>query len=229
VVPIAPGPDLAFPLEDVLAAIRPVTRLVFLCSPNNPTGLCLARETVGRIAEALPAGALLFLDEAYVDFGGCSFLPWLDAHPNIVVGRTFAKAYALAALRIGCVIGQPDALALVQRALPPYSLNICAVEGLRAALKDEAHHRWYCAQVAQSRELLYEACGRLGLRFWPSDANFVLVRLGGRCQEIVSRLGARGIFIRDRSGEPGCAGCARITTGVVAHTQACVAALEEAW
>lgn len=229
VIAIPPGPELAFPLGTLLDAINGMTRLVFLCSPNNPSGASLPPATVARIAEALPRQALLFLDEAYVDFGGCSFLPSLHAHPNVVVGRTFAKAYGLAALRIGCVVGRPDALAVVQRAIPPYSLNVCAVEGLRAALGDEEYLRWYRGQVAESRDLLAAACRRLGLHFWPSDANFVLVRVGPRCRDIVSALAARGIFIRDRSDEPGCAGCVRITTGVVAHTRACIAALEEVW
>lgn len=227
VVTIAPGPDLEFPIAGVLAAIRPATRLVYLCSPNNPTGAAVPSATVGRIARALPGGALLFLDEAYVDFASASFLDDVAAHANVVVGRTFAKAYGLAALRIGCLVGRPEAIGRVQRAIPPYSLNICAIEGMRAALRDPGYHHWYCGQVAESRELLYGACRRLGLRFWPSEANFVLVRVGERSARIVRDLAARGVFIRDRSDDPGCAGCVRITTGVVAHTRACLAALEE--
>ena len=229
VVTVAPGPDLAFPIDAVLAAIGPRTRLVFLCSPNNPSGVSIPASGISRIANALPAGGLVFLDEAYVDFASCSFLPHLAARPNLVLGRTFAKAYGLAALRIGCLVANPDALRIVGGAIPPYSLNVCAVEGLRAALKDREYHDWYCAEVAESRELLYAACRRAGLRYWPSEANFVLVRFGSRCAEIVAKLAAAGIFIRDRSGEPGCEGCARITTGVVEHTRACIAALEEAW
>lgn len=229
VVTVPPGPDLAFPADGVLAAIRPATRLVFLCSPNNPSGASLPSATVGRIAKALPPGALLFLDEAYVDFAPRSFLPEIASYSNVVVGRTFAKAYGLAALRIGCLVGRPEAISFVQRVIPPYSLNVCAVEALQAALADRGYHAWYCGQVAESRQLLYAACDRLGLRFWRSDANFVLVRVGDRCGELVARLAGRGIFVRDRSTEPGCAGCLRITTGVVEHTRACIDALEEAW
>lgn len=227
VVAVPPGPDLAFPLDEVLGAIGPATRLVFLCSPANPSGASLPAPVVRRIAGALPPDAIVFLDEAYVDFAPGSFLdepPW---PANVVVGRTFAKAYGLAALRIGCIAARPDVLARLQAVIPPYSLNVCAVEGLRAALDDRDSHRWYCTQVGESRRILAEACRRLGLRFWPSDANFVLVSLGDRCAEIVRALAAHGIHVRDRSGEPGCDGCARITTGVVEHTRACIAALEE--
>ena len=225
-VTVPPGPNLAFPLEPVLGAITPATRLVFLCSPNNPSGLAIPAGAIAAIALALPSGALLFLDEAYADFGRSSFLEHLPAHPNVVVGRTFAKAYGLAALRIGCVIAGPEALAVVERVIPPYSLNICAIEALRAAIADTDFHAWYCEEVAASRELLYAACARLGFTYWPSEANFVLIRVGSGATALVAELERRGIVIRDRTGEPGCDGCVRITAGVVEHTKRCVAAME---
>jgi histidinol-phosphate aminotransferase len=224
---VPPAPDLAFPRDRILAAITPDTRIVFLCSPNNPSGLAIPNDDLADVARALPAGALLFLDEAYVDFARGSFLPRLGDHPNVVVGRTFAKAYGLAALRIGCVLAQPAALAVVQRTIPPYSLNVCAVEAVRAAIADTAYHAWYCGQVAESRDCIYDACRRLGLEWWWSEANFVLIRVGPRAKALVAGLEQRRIFIRDRTGEPGCAGCVRITAGVVEHTRACVAAMEE--
>jgi histidinol-phosphate aminotransferase len=227
VVAVPPRADLVFPLADVVGAITTRTRLVFLCSPNNPTGLAIPDADLEAVAAALPPGALLFLDEAYADFSRRSFLPRLARFPNVVVGRTFAKAYGLAALRIGCVAGRPEALSAVRRTIPPYSLNVCAIRGMMAAIEDRDHHRSYCAQVAESRELIYEACRRLALTWWPSEANFVLVRVGARATPLVAALARRGIFIRDRSGEPGCAGCVRITAGVVGHTRACLAALEE--
>jgi histidinol-phosphate aminotransferase len=226
-VAVPPRADLAFPLDRILAAISPRTRLVFLCSPNNPTGLAISDQDLASVAHALQPGALVFLDEAYADFARGSFLARLGEFPNVVVGRTFAKAYGLAALRIGCVVGRPEALSLVQRTIPPYSLNVCAIQGMLAAIADRDHHEWYRAQVAESRELVYDACRRLDLRWWPSEANFVLVRVGGRAGALVNALARRGVFIRDRSGEPGCAGCVRITTGVVEHTRACLAAMEE--
>jgi histidinol-phosphate aminotransferase len=224
---VPPGPELAFPLDAVLAAIRPATRIVYLCSPNNPSGLAIRDEDIGTIARSLPEGALLFLDEAYVDFAEGSFLPLVGDHPNVLLGRTFAKAYGLAALRIGCLVARPQAISIVQRVIPPYSLNVCAVEGMRAALKDQAYRQWYAEQVEQSRQLVYEACRRRGVGFWASQANFVLVRVGDRCRQVVEALASRGILVRDRSAEPGCAGCIRITAGVVKHTQQCLAALEE--
>jgi histidinol-phosphate aminotransferase len=118
-------------------------------------------------------------------------------------------------------------IAKLRRSVPPYSINVIAATVLSAALDDQDHVDWYREQVAQSRALMYDACDRLGLHYWRSHANFVLVRVGPDAPAIVDALAARGIFVRDRSTQPGCAGCIRITTGVVEHTQACLAALEE--
>jgi histidinol-phosphate aminotransferase len=227
IVTIQPEPDFAFPLDATLAAITPRTRLVFLTSPGNPTGLLIPREALRAIAKNLPAGALLFLDEAYADFTDEHFLDELPQWPNIVIGRTFAKSYGLAAVRIGAVIGAADAIARLRRSLPPYSINVMAATVLSAALNDRDYANWYRQQVERSRALVYGACDRLGLHYWRSHANFVLVRVGDDAPAIVDALAERKIFVRDRSTQPGCAGCIRITTGVVEHTDACLAALEE--
>ena len=124
-------------------------------------------------------------------------------------------------------MAHPEALERIRPIVPPYSLNVCAAAGLRAALADRTRLAWYIGQVDRSRTLIYELCVRLGLTCWRSGANFVLLRVGNRAPEVVSKLAARGIFIRNRSGEPGCDGCVRITAGVVEHTERCLAALEE--
>jgi histidinol-phosphate aminotransferase len=227
IVTVAPRPGFDFPIEETLAALTPATRLVFITTPGNPTGVLIARADIRRLAQALPRAALLFVDEAYAEFTDEHFLGELDAHPNVVVGRTFAKAQGLAGLRVGAVVGVPDTVARLRRALPPYSINVAAAAALVAALGDRAHLAWYRNQVAASRELVYGACRRLGLAFWESYANFVLVRVGDDAPAIVEALRGRGVFVRDRSTQPGCAGCIRITTGVVEHTEACLRALEE--
>jgi histidinol-phosphate aminotransferase len=229
VITISPLPEFEFPLDDTLAAITSRTRLVFLTSPGNPTGLLIPRDALRAIATRLPAGALLVLDEAYADFTDEHFLDELPRWPNIVIGRTFAKSYGLAAVRIGAMIGAPDVIARLRRSLPPYTINVIAATVLGVALADRAHVDAYRQQVRASRDLLYAACDRWGLHYWRSEANFVLVRVGdsAKAKTIVDQLAARKIFVRDRSNQPGCAGCVRITTGVIEHTQACIAALEE--
>jgi histidinol-phosphate aminotransferase len=145
----------------------------------------------------------------------------------VIVGRTFSKALGLAGLRIGCLVGAPEALDRIRPAIPVYSVNIAAVVAIGAALGDVDHLRNYLQQVDESKALLYAACERLGLTYWKSAANFVLVCAGDRTDELVNGAFQRGVYLRDRSTEPGCAGCIRIGAGIVEHTRRCIAVMNE--
>jgi histidinol-phosphate aminotransferase len=224
---VMPQPDFSFPLNEVLAAITPRTRVVFLTNPNNPTGVAMPLDAIKTVAAAVPKGAVVFVDEAYAEFAGISFIPELSSHPNVIVGRTFSKAFGLAGLRIGCLIGAPDTLNPIREAVPVYSVNIAAVVAIVAALQDLDHLNRYLKQVAESKALLYAACERLGLSYVKSSSNFVLVGAGDRAEALVKGAFERGIYIRNRSTEPGCAGRMRIATGIVEHTRRCIAVMEE--
>jgi histidinol-phosphate aminotransferase len=226
-VTVAPEPNFQFPLERVLAAITPRTRLVFLTNPNNPTGVPMPLEAIRTISAAVPEEAIVFVDEAYADFSGTTFLPQLATCPNVIVGRTFSKAFGLAGLRIGCLVGAADRLDPIRLAIPVYSVNIAAVVAMQAALDDQSFVADYIRQVAESKALMYAACDRLGLTYWKSSANFVLVCAGERTAALVSGAAERGIYLRDRTTEPGCAGCVRIGAGIVEHTRRCIAVMEE--
>ena len=226
-VQVMPRPDFSFPLAEVLAAITPNTRVVFLTNPNNPTGVGMPLEAIRAIAHAVPPGAIVFVDEAYAEFSGVSFLPDLARFPNVIVGRTFSKAFGLAGIRIGCMVGDPATMYPIRQAVPVYSVNIAAVAAVQAALQDLDHLNGYLAQVAESKRLLYEACDRLGLKYWRSLSNFVLVCAGDRTDAIVKGAFAKQIYLRDRSTEPGCAGCLRMATGIVEHTRRAIAVMEE--
>jgi histidinol-phosphate aminotransferase len=225
-VPLDEG--FAFPLDRVIAAIGERTRLIWLTNPNNPTGQLIPREAVIQIAQAAP-GALVVVDEAYADFSGDTLLAddTLDRLRNVVVGRTFAKAYGLAALRAGALVAHPETLAPLRRTVLPYSLNVCAAVALPAAFGDEEYYRWYLEQVRESKDLLYQAFDRLGVGYWKSAANFVLARITGDTKRVISDLAARDVYVRDKTRDPGCAGCVRITAGVVEDTRAFIQALEE--
>jgi histidinol-phosphate aminotransferase len=227
VVRVMPTPDFSFALDGVLAAITPRTRVVFLTNPNNPTGVSMPLEAIRRIAKQVPRGAVVFVDEAYSEFAGTTFLAELPAFSNVIVGRTFSKAFGLAGLRIGCLVGAPAVLDPVRAVIPVYSVNIAAVVAVQAALADPAYLRDYLRQVTESKALLYAACDRAGLTYWKSDANFVLVCAGSRLRALVNGAADRGIYIRDRSSEPGCAGCLRVGTGLVEHTRRFITAMEE--
>jgi histidinol-phosphate aminotransferase len=226
-VQVMPHANFSFPLDDVLAAVTPNTRVVFLTNPNNPTGVAMPLDAIRAIARRIPPDAVVFVDEAYAEFAGVSFIPELPSFPNVIVGRTFSKAFGLAGLRIGCLVGAPEVLNPIREAVPVYSVNIAAVVAAQAALGDLDHLHRYLRQVKESKALLYAACDRLGLSYVPSQSNFVLVSAGDRCAALVKGAFERGIYIRDRSTEPGCAGCIRIGTGLVEHTTRAIAVMEE--
>jgi histidinol-phosphate aminotransferase len=226
-VQVMPHADFTFPLDEVLAAITPHTRVVFVTNPNNPTGVDMPLDAIRTIARRVPPGAVVFVDEAYAEFAGVSFIPDLDAFPNVIVGRTFSKAFGLAGLRIGCLVGAPETLDPVRQAIPVYSVNVAAAVAILAALEDLDHLNGYLRQVTESKALLYAACDRLGLAYVTSKSNFVLVRAGDRTDALVKGALARGIYLRDRSTEPGCAGSLRIATGIVEHTHRAIAVMEE--
>jgi histidinol-phosphate aminotransferase len=226
IVAVPPGIDFAYPLDGVLKAITPNTRLVYINNPNNPTGQAVAKEAI-RAVIAAAGHALVFVDEAYHDFMGEDFLEEGLSYPNVLIGRTFSKAHGLAGMRIGAMIAQPPLLEPIRYVMPLFNLNVVAVAALRAALTDREFTPWYLAQVAESKHLLYAALDRAKLRYWPSAANFVLIDGGERMRELVDGLIARGVLVRDRSKDPATPCCFRITTGVVEHTRAAVNALEE--
>ena len=212
---------------DIRAALTPRSRIVFLTNPHNPSGRTVPPETL-RALVADVAPVLVFLDEAYAEFSGDTLLDpaTLAALPNLIVGRTFSKAYGIAGLRAGAIVAMPDTLAPLRRVVPPYSLNAWAAAALPVAIADRAYRDWYLAEAAASRVLLTDACARLGLRTWPSAANFVLIRVGNAAR-VVSELAVRGVIVRDRSSDPGCENCIRITAGLVEDTRRAIAALEE--
>jgi histidinol-phosphate aminotransferase len=166
------------------------------------------------------------VDEAYHDFMGDNFLSEIGGYPNMIVGRTFSKAHGLAGMRVGVMIARPELLEPIRFVMPLFNLNVVAVAALRAALTDKEFTPWSVAQATESKRLLYDVLDRVGLRYWKSAANFVLIDGGDRARELVEGLIARGVLVRDRSKDPYCPNCFRITTGVVEHTQTAVKALE---
>ena len=225
IVSVQPGPDYAFPLDGMLKALTPNTRIVYINNPNNPSGQPVPRESIRRIARE--AGhALVFLDEAYHDFLGENFLSEAARYPNVLIGRTFSKAYGLAGMRVGVMIASPEILAPIRKVMPLFNLNVVAVAALRAALTDPDFRAWYIAQANESKALVYAACERNKLRYWKSAANFVLIDGGARVRALIDGLIADGVLVRDRTRDPSTATCFRLTTGVVEHTRRAVDSLE---
>lgn len=227
VVAVAAEERFRFPLAGVLAAITPATRLIAIANPNSPTGQTVRREDLLRVIEAAPQAAVL-VDEAYFHFFGETVIDLVGRASNVIVARTFSKAYGLAGLRLGVLAADEQAMQWMRRAISPYSVNSVALACLTAALEDEDYLRWYSGEVLASRGAFEAELRRIGLAFWPSQANFVLVDIGPKHRAFVEAMRARGILVRDRSNDPGCDGCVRITLGTQEQTQQAVRAVETA-
>ena len=172
----AAAPTFSFPLEGVLAAITPRTRVVFLTNPEQPDRrVDAARGHSNRSRAAVPEEAIVFVDEAYAEFSGATFIPQLPPFPNVIVGRTFSKAFGLAGLRIGCLSARPiGSIRSVSRFRSTASTSPPSSPCRRRSTIERTCAD-YLGQVAESKALLYAACDRLGLTYWKSGANFVLV------------------------------------------------------
>jgi histidinol-phosphate aminotransferase len=232
VVRLQPGEDLTLPVADFLARISPRTRVIAIANPNNPTGLAASRADLLKIAESAPDAAVV-IDEAYFEFCGAALtcrtmIPDLARHPNLFVGRTFSKAYGLAGLRLGVLTGAADQIDYLRRLSLPFNVNSVALACLEEALADRSFVSEHVAQVKRGRERLAHLFEELGLRFWPSQTNFVLVRVGAPAKTFVESMQRRGILVRDSSANPGCDGCVRITVGTPSQMDGVLQAVREA-
>ena len=227
VVPVQAADDLKFPYERLLAAITPRTKIIAVANPNSPSGSVATREQLVEIARRAP-NAVLLVDEAYYHFHGETVIDLVGTVPNLIVARTFSKAYGLAGLRLGLLAGPVELMHWIRRVLSPYSVNSLALVCLPPALEDKTYLDWYVGEVLQARRQFEAALDAVGIRRWPSCANFILVEIGSQHAEFVRRMRAAGVLVRDRSSDPGCDGRVRITIGTREQMQQAVAALNEA-
>ena len=226
VVPILAGDDLSFPFERLLAAITPKTKIIAIANPNSPSGTVATREQLLEIARRAPQ-AILLVDEAYFHFYGETIIDLVGTVPNLIVSRTFSKAYGLAGLRIGLLAGPVELMRWIRRVLSPYSVNSLALACLPPALEDETYLNWYAGEVIAARAEFEVALDAAGVRRWPSRANFILTKIGPRHAEFVRRMSAAGVLVRDRSSDPGIDGCVRITIGTREQMRKAAVALND--
>jgi histidinol-phosphate aminotransferase len=223
VVRVPTGPEFSFPTQGVLDALSSKTRIVVICNPNNPTGVLVARADMLKIIEAAPDAAIL-LDEAYFDFCGQTLIDQIGKLPNLFIARTFSKAYGLAGLRLGVMIGDQEQMSVLRRMASPFNVNAFAIECLAEALADRQFVVNYVSQVVASREWLCRELEQLQFKCWPSEGNFILCRLGDDKTAILEALQSRGISLRNR---PDCEECVRITIGTQPEMERLVAALKQ--
>jgi histidinol-phosphate aminotransferase len=211
-VTVQAGDDLQFPFDHLIAAITPRTKIIAIANPNSPSGSVATRAQIIAIAERAPQ-AVVLVDEAYFHFYGETVVDLIGTVPNIVVARTFSKAYGLAGLRLGVLAGPVELMRWIRRVISPYSVNSLALACLAPALEDAAYIDWYVGEVVAARAEFEAALDAANVRRWPSRANFVLVDIGAEHAQFVRMMHAGGVLVRDRSSDPGCDGRVRITIG----------------
>lgn len=206
-------PEFQLDLEGIERALDGHTKLIFLCSPNNPTGNSLHREDVETLVNGF--GGLVVIDEAYINFARQrSFIQELDDYPNLVVLQTLSKAWGLAALRIGMAFSSPELTGVFTRIKPPYNIGQASQELALKALEQIDQVNEWTHEIVREREQLKTELVKLPCveQVFPSDANFLLVRTIAPVQ-LYQYLVKLGIIVRDRSKVELCEGCLRITVG----------------
>jgi len=226
VVAVQANDDLQFPFERLLAAITPRTKIIAIANPNSPVGSVATRSQLVEIATRAPH-AVVLVDEAYFHFHHETVIDLLGVVPNLMLARTFSKAYGLAGLRLGLLAGPVELMRWVRRVLSPYSVNSLALACLPPALEDTAYLDWYVSEVLAARGEFETALDAAKVRRWPSHANFVLVEIGAQHNEFTRLMSAKGVLVRDRSSDPGCDGRVRITIGTREQMRQAAAALNE--
>ncbi len=227
VVSVQAADDLQFPYEQLMAAITPQTKVIAIANPNSPSGSAATREQLLQLARRAPQ-AVLLVDEAYFHFHGETLMDLMGTLPNLIVARTFSKAYGLAGLRLGLLAGPVELMRWVRRVLSPYSVNSLALACLPAAMEDTKYLDWYVGEVLAARTEFEAALDTAEIRRWSSQTNFVLVEIGAKHAEFVRLMRAAGVLVRDRSSDPGCDGRVRITVGTREQMRQAAAALSDA-
>jgi histidinol-phosphate aminotransferase len=226
VTTVLAGGDLHFPFKRLLKAITKRTKIIAIANPNSPSGSAATRAQLLEIAERAPH-AVLLVDEAYFHFHGETVIDQIGVVPNLIVARTFSKAYGLAGLRLGLLAAPVKMMHWIKRVLSPYSVNSLALACLPPALEDATYLDWYVGEVLAARAEFEAALDEAGIRRWLSRANFVLVDIGAQHKEFTRLMSAAGVLVRDRSSDPGCHGRVRITIGTREQMRQAIVALHD--
>ncbi|MDR1091567.1 MAG: aminotransferase class I/II-fold pyridoxal phosphate-dependent enzyme, partial [Prevotella sp.] len=199
--------------QKILERTDEKTKLIFLCSPNNPTGNLLNRKEIEKILDTF--AGIIIADEAYIDFASeTTWISELDKYPNLVILQTFSKAWGLAAVRLGMAFASPEIIRLFNKVKYPYNVNILTQNFVDGELdKLELRKEWINI-LLKGRDYLKNELAKLPFveKIYPTDANFLLLKVGD-ANGIYKKLADRGVIVRNRNSVSLCAGCLRITVG----------------
>jgi histidinol-phosphate aminotransferase len=229
-VPLRAAEGFSLDAEAVIAACTPDTRLLFLCSPNNPTGNALDRANIERILSTLAERAVVVVDEAYVEFSDQgSLVPLLARHANLVILRTLSKAFGLAGARCGAILASAELTEVLRRIVPPYAVTVQTIEAVLDALapKRRAGSAARIERLRAERERLSAHLAALPLvdQVWPSQTNFLLLRSADAGRLLAAGIRG-GLLVRDVRSQPGLGNCLRVSIGTPDQNDRLVASLE---
>ena len=214
-------------LEKTLEKIDSTTKVIFFCSPNNPTGNLLSNDKIKTVIDGFRG--IVVIDEAYIDFtSGKSFAEELDIHPNLIVLQTFSKAWGLAGLRLGMAFASTNIINILNKIKYPYNVNVQTQDLALKALSFARQKDQWVVEIIEQRKKLEKDLSELSLttRVFPSDSNFLLVQVS-EALKTYRYLMNRGIIVRDRSNVTLCNDCLRITVGTPAENERLLKALNE--
>jgi len=222
------GPGCAIDLDRLTEACRRTPSLVFICSPNNPTGGLLAAREALQALTSLPTPAWVAVDEAYWEFAGTTLLPELGRHPNLIILRTMSKAFCLAGIRLGYALASPELARALNRTRMVFNIDSMTAAVAVAALREPGYVREVVTRVVEGRRHLIERLSALpGVTPYPSRANFVFCRVPRPATEVVRAMEERGVLVRHYPKEPTLSHHIRISVGTPEETGRCLEALQE--
>ena len=213
-------PDFKFDFEALKKAIEPKTRMIFLCNPNNPTGEYYTQAELDDFMKIVPEDVIVIMDEAYIEYADApdfpNTIPMLKDHKNMFIMRTFSKAYGLAALRVGYVIACEEAIDMMNRVRQPFNTNMAAQVAAKAAMEDGEHLQKVLTENSNGKKYLYKEFEKLGLRYVPTQSNFILVNVKNG-EKVFNELLKEGVIVRYLG--PGLAEWIRVSIGVAKENE----------
>lgn len=214
-------------VEEILATVDAHTKMIFLCSPNNPSGNLFEKSKVKAILDAFEG--IVVVDEAYIDFAAePSWLQYLDLYPNLVISQTMSKAFGMAGIRLGICYGSKEIIAVLNKIKPPYNINNLTQKKALKRLEAYEDVLDEINAILEQRTWLVEALQKISFisKIYPTDANFVLVKVDNAVERY-NQLINKGIVIRNRTTQPLCENTLRLTIGTIAENKALIKALQE--
>ena len=219
--------DYTFDAERLLSAVDKNTKVIFLCSPNNPTGNTLNHDEVNKILNRF--GGIVIIDEAYIDFAPeTSWLPKLNEYPNMIILQTFSKAWGLASVRCGMAFASEEIISYFNNVKYPYNINLLTQKFVYEQLDSESRKNEWVKKLLEQRAVLEKKLKEIPLieKIYPSDANFLLVKVPD-ANYVYNKLVEGGIIVRSRNNISLCLGCLRITIGTAEENEILINALKQ--